>query len=227
MLLGMLDMSAAFDTVDHDILLKRHHMLFGICRALSWISSFVRRRKQTVAVNGKMSETSLVTCSVPWGSALGPILFLLYTADMARIVKMHGMNFHSYADDSELYLHTKADDIALTLPRAVSCIDAIDGWMSLNHLKLNSDKTQFVVIGSRPQLSKVKCDSIRLSGLDIPFLQKVTCLGVILDTELLMEQYVRGVTSCCFNQLRQIRAIRKSMTAETSKLLVHALLTLD
>ena len=118
--LGMLDMSAAFDTVNHDILLKRLHMSFGICgAALSWISSFVRHRTQTIAVNGKMSDTSLVTCGVLQASVLGPILFMLYTVDVAHIVEMHGINFHSYADDSELYLLAKADEIALTLPRVI------------------------------------------------------------------------------------------------------------
>ena len=159
-------------------------MLFGICRALSWISSFVHQRMQTVAVNGKMSETSLVTCGVPQSSVLGPILFLLYMADVTQIVMMHGISFHSYSDDSELYLHAKTDEIALTLPRVASCIDAIDRWMSSNRLKLNSDKTHHTRLEAAA--FKSKCDSIRLGGLDILFLQKVTCLGVILDTELLM-----------------------------------------
>ena len=90
---------------------------------------------QTVAVNGEMSETSLVTSGVPQGSVLGPILFLLYMADMACIIEMHEINFHSYADDLELYLHSKADNIALTFPRVLSCIDAIVRWMSSNRLK--------------------------------------------------------------------------------------------
>ena len=79
------------------------------------------------------------------GSVLGPILFLLYTVNVALIVEMHGINFHSYADDSKLYLHAKADEIAVTLPCVASCIDAIDRWMSSNRLKLNSDKTQFII----------------------------------------------------------------------------------
>ena len=132
----MLDISAAFDTVDHDLLLKRLHMSFGICGAvLSWISSFVRQRTQTVTVNGKMSETALVTCGVPQGSVLDPILFLLYMADMARIVEMHGINFHSYVDDWEIYLHDKTGEIVLTLPRVASCIDALARWMSSIRLK--------------------------------------------------------------------------------------------
>ena len=197
-------------------------MSFGIRgAAVSWISSSVRQRTQIVAVNSERSETSLVICGIPQGSVLGPILFLLYAADVQCIIEIHGINFHLYADDSELYLYAKADEIAWTPTRVTSCIDAIDRWMSSNRLKLNSDKTQFIVLSSRPQLSKVKCDSIHLGGLDILFLQKVNCLGIILDTELSMVQHVRGVTSRCFYQLRHIRAIRKALIAETSKILVH------
>ena len=78
--------------------------------------------------------------------------------------------------------------------------------MSSNRLKLNTDKTQFIVLGSMPQFSNVECDSIRLGGLDIPFLQKITCLGVIMDTEVSMVRHVREENSRCFYQLIQIRA---------------------
>ena len=108
-LLGMLDMSAAFDTVDRDILLGRLQTSFGICgAALSWFSSFLRDRTQKVVINSQRSKTSLVTSGVPQGSVLGPNLFLLYTADIGLIAEKHEINFHSYADDSELYVHCKA-----------------------------------------------------------------------------------------------------------------------
>ena len=68
----------------------------------------------------------------------------------------------------------------------------------------------------------MNCDSIHLGNADILFSLKVNCLGVILDAELTMVQHIRGVTGRCFYQLRQIRAIRKSLTVETVKLLVHA-----
>ena len=112
-LYGMLDMSAAFDTVGHDVLLKRLRMSFGVRgSALSWTSSFVRQRTQTVAANGEMSETSSSRMVFP-GIVLCPILSVLYTADVARIDEMHGINFHSYVDDSKLYLHAKADEFVL------------------------------------------------------------------------------------------------------------------
>ena len=198
----MLDMSAAFDTVDHDILLGRLQTSFGICEAaLSWFWSFLRDRTQTVVINSQRSMTSLVTGGVPQGCVLGPILFLLDTADIGLIAEKHGINLHLYADNWELYVHCKAHEAAVTCSRFVSCIRDIDNWMASNRLKLNPDKTQFIILGSRQQLAKVNCDSIHLGN----------CLGVILDSELTMVQHIREITGRCFYYLRQIRAIRKSL----------------
>ena len=162
----------------------------------------------------------MVTSGVLQGSVLGPIL--LYTADIGLIAEKHGINCHSYADDSELNVHCKVHDAAVTCTRVVSCIRDIDNWMASNRLKLNPDKTQFIVLESRQQLAKVNCESICLGNVDIHFSPKVNCLGVILDAELTMVQHIRGVTGRCFYQLRQIRAIRKSLTVEIAKLLCHA-----
>ena len=108
-LLGMLDMSAAFDTVDQTILLDRLQTSFGITGSvLSWIESFVTGRTQAVHVGGDRSTISAVICGVPQGSVLGPLLFLLYTADVLKIVQNHGLMGHSYAGDTSIYLHTDA-----------------------------------------------------------------------------------------------------------------------
>ena len=179
----MLDMSAAFDTVDYDSLPKRLDILFGISWAsLSMILYFIRHRALlTVRCPKRRSFTSGVHqdrscfCSRRLTS---------------QVSEMHGINFHSYIDDFELYLHSKADEIALTFPRVASCIDTIHRWLSTNRLKLNI-KRHFIVLGSKLQPAKVKCNSIHIRGWDIPFLPKVTCLGVILDSE-------RGITSHYF-----------------------------
>jgi len=105
-LLCLLDLSAAFDTVDHDILLGRLRDTFGFHgQVLNWVESFLRSRTQSVNINGQLSIKSTLICGVPQGSVLGPILFLLYCADVTLIAQRHGLGVHSYADDTQLYFH--------------------------------------------------------------------------------------------------------------------------
>ena len=91
-LLGLLDLSAAFDTVDHDILLQRLQTTFGIDGwVLKWLRSFLTDRTQVVAFRGSTSASTMLLHGVPQGSVLGPLLFLLYTANIAAIVESHGV----------------------------------------------------------------------------------------------------------------------------------------
>ena len=129
-LLYLLDLSAAFDTVDHDILIDRLQAACGIQgTVLSWISSFLKDRTQTVTLAGSRSTTSNVKCGVPKGSFLGPVLFLLYTAEVTAIAYRHSVGAHSYADDTQLHIHRKAEDLGSSMP-LVTCIDEINCWMS-------------------------------------------------------------------------------------------------
>ena len=99
-LLGLLDMSAAFDRVDHEILLLRLESTYGISgTALAWLRSFLSGRTQQVVFNGGQSLLNTVTTGVPQGSVLGPLLFLLYTADIPLIAGQFGLGVHCYADD--------------------------------------------------------------------------------------------------------------------------------
>jgi len=101
-LLCMLVLSAAFDTVDHDILFDRLRQSFGVQGlALTWIESFLRDRTQSVSIAGDQSVEMTLTCGVPQGSVLGPILFLLYCADVIVIAQRCGLEVHSYADDTK------------------------------------------------------------------------------------------------------------------------------
>ena len=103
-LLGLLDMSAAFDCVDHDLLLPRLHLGFGLSGVvLEWIRSFLQGRTQQVLYNGQASKVQQLSFGVPQGSVLGPLLYVLYTAELSQVITQHGLRFHQYADDSQIY----------------------------------------------------------------------------------------------------------------------------
>ena len=100
-ILLLLDLSAAFDTVDHCILLSRLSSRFGIGgTALEWFRSYLSDRTQFVNVNGSTSERYVLQFGVPRGSVLGPLLYSLYTSPLSDIANKHGLSFHFYADDT-------------------------------------------------------------------------------------------------------------------------------
>ena len=94
---------------------------------------------------------------------LRPVLCLLYSADVITIARHHNIGVHSYADDTQLYLHSEAKMCVTSIPRLVSCIDNINRWMWFNHMKLNSDKTDFILLGMCQQFAKINCKSIKIS----------------------------------------------------------------
>jgi hypothetical protein len=222
-LLGLLDLSAAFDTVDHSILLQRLHTSFGVDGVvLGWIRSFLSGRTQAVVYRGVTSGYTALRCGVPQGSVLGPLLFLLYTADVASIALRHGVSVHAYADDTQIYASCPAADGQPSASRLLRCIEDISLWMASNRLKLNPDKTQFIWLGSPQQLEKVGEVRLTVGGVDVSPLDCVRDLGVTLDSRLTMRQHVNVVARSCFYQLRQLRSVRNSLTFEALRTVVQA-----
>ena len=127
----MLDMSAAFDTVDHGILLERLHKTHGVeGLALQWFESYLSGRVQTVVCIGQKSLTSDISRGVPQGSVLGPLLFLLYTVDIHRIIESHHLHGHAYADDNQIYFHSARSNISVNTSRLLACVNDISQWLS-------------------------------------------------------------------------------------------------
>ena len=216
-------MSAAFDTVDHDILLHRLEESFGFAGSvLNWLRSFLRGRTQQVVFNGLASTVAEVTSGVPQGSVLGPLLFLLYTADIPVIASKHGLGIHCYADDGQLYVFGKANCADQLVLKVTTCIGVVDAWMSSNRLKLNSDKTQFIWLGSQQQLQKIEIESVALLGDTVVFQPTVNDLGVTIDGPLTMREHVQRICRASYYQLRQLRVVQNSLSTDVCVMLVHA-----
>ena len=125
-LLCLLDLSAAFDTVYHEIIEQRLTRSFGIKdRALIWFDSYPIDRSLSVHLVEDATEPRTILCGVPQGSVLGPLLFTMYTADIGLIIKAHGLLHHCYADDTQLYLYCHPAECASLTSRVLLCIDSI------------------------------------------------------------------------------------------------------
>ena len=166
-LLGLLDLSSAFDTVDYDILLHRLKLTHGISGgALAWIQSYLTGRVKTVVVDGVESTPKLLVRGVPQGSVLGPLLFVLYTADIPNF-KSFDLSSHVYADDTQIYFYSTPDRALEIASKVGVCFTAVKDWMSSNRLRLNPDKTELIWIASPHHLRALSQDPITLDLIDI------------------------------------------------------------
>ena len=153
--LVLLDLSAAFDTIDHDNLFYILEKYVGIGgSALRLIRSYFSDRTQRVQIDGIMSDFASLLCGVPQGSVLGPMKFCLYLLPLGAILRHHNIGYHIYADDTQLYISFKCKDPLESLTRLNMCISDIRVWMIKNKLKINDSKTEFKIFRS-PLLKKI------------------------------------------------------------------------
>ena len=140
--LVLLDLSATFDTVDHNILLGYLKSWFHLGgTVLRWFVSYLRNRCQAIKIGSTLSELSNLIYGVPRGSVLGPLLFSLYTTPLSKIIRLHPhIKFHFYADNTQLYIHLSHKNASSALAKLNACLHDVQEWMSLCKLKLNPVK---------------------------------------------------------------------------------------
>ena len=149
--LTLLDLSATFDTIDHTILLDRLNGYYGISElALGWFKSYLSGRTHLVKVGSTLSHPVALQYGDPQGSVLGPILLSLYTNPISSIIQSHSsINYHFYADDTQLYISLSPANFSHGIQNLKNYLNGIQNFMFTNKLKVNTDKTEFILIDSK------------------------------------------------------------------------------
>jgi hypothetical protein len=226
--LVLLDLSAAFDTVDHSILVERLSSFFGFAgKTASLLSSYLSNRTQCVQINGANSPSKLLPTGVPQGSVLGPLLFSLYMAPLGNILSAAGVNFHFYADDTQIYLSFSTVDCEGALDHLSAVLEKVRCWFLNNRLSLNPDKTEFIIIGSKQQKTKLANESVhvKIGDVNVQPSECVRNLGVMFDGELNMKSHVSKICQTSYLYIRLLRRIRSMLDLNSAKLVANALVT--
>lgn len=221
MALVLLDLSAAFDLVDHNILLSRLESCVGLRGSvLQWFHSYLSDRCFTVHLGHYSSTNKHLGCGVPQGSILGPVLFSLYLLPVAAIFKKHGVSFHLYADDTQLYLPLQRNN-KYTLQPLLDCLNELKSWLSSNFLNLNENKSEFIIFGP-----KENCVFDFDQGCLSPYNTKCARnLGFLFDSSLNFDKQISSVVKSCFYQLRLLSKVKPVLSRRNLETAVHAFIT--
>ena len=226
--LVLLDLSAAFDTIDHRVLLECLSSWFGFSDiVLEWFSSYLSDRLHSVKVGRTLSGQSRLLHGVPQGSVLGPMLFSLYTTPLAKIISSHeSIRYHFYADDTQLYVQITPENFTTSFSILQNCFSDVQKWMASSRLKLNPDKTEFILFGSKTQRNKFACYfPVDILGSTFSPSDKVRNLGVAFDSDFKFSSQVTSVCRSCFVGIRDFRRIRRHLTQNTAIVVANALVS--
>ncbi len=226
----LLDLSAAFDTIDHDILLDRLNEHCGLTGpALSWFTFYLRGRTQVVKIGNDSSQTINTRFGVPQGSVLGGTLFTIYICQLPSVTAIDGVIIDGFSDDTQARIRLPLEKNSTPSSQLNTPLSLLSTWCINcerfyleNRVKLNVDKTVFFLAAPKNKHHLLPDTPLTVGSLEIPPVTKCRNLGVIFDAGLTMEHQVKSAAKSAFYHLRLIARIRRFLDQSATKALVHA-----
>ena len=217
--LAFLDLSQAFDTLDHELLLIKLAD-FGLSKSsVNWFNAYLTNRTQSVIINGMQSDIEPILYGVPQGSVLGPLLFIMYINDLPSVTKY--CKVHLYADDTLLFFESssvQAIEAALSQD-----LDHVVGWLNQNYLMLNHSKTKVMLLGTHQKLSSVQSFAVSVNDADLERVYKFKYMGVFLDPCLNWNEHIDHIGNKISSRLGMLRRARKVIPKEACITLFNAM----
>ena len=210
----LMDLSKAFDCIPHDLLIAKLHAYGLTTKALTFIYSYLKRRKQRVKINDSESIFRILLSGVPQGSILGPILFNIFINDLFLFIK--DAKLANFADDNTIYAENKEIKSLLDLLEKES-ENAIN-WFKVNDMIVNPDKFQMMIIGGNKKMDTVK---IKINDVEIKSESSVTLLGVEVDKELNFNNHISTICKKAGNKLNAINRLQNFLAQKEKETLVN------
>ena len=216
-----LDIRKAFDSIDHSILLKKMNEQFEIHGAeLKWFESYLTKRKQVCFVSGRISSPRQITCGVPQGSILGPLLFLLYINDMPQCLKSTTPGL--YADDRDIF--AASHDYDILVKSSNDDLKNLHTWLAKNKLQHHPTKTKLMFIGSPYNLkNRIGESSVSFGDKKVPVTHSFESLGVEIDENLTWEKHTAKICKKASAGIGAIKRVKPYVDTSTLQIIYKAL----
>lgn len=220
----LLDLSAAFDTVDQEILLEILEEEIGIKgRALDWFRSFLIGRTQRVKIGESYSYEAILKFGIGQGTILSPDLFNIYIRSLKKIIDRIRFIVFGFADDHQLMKKFLPAFQRYALDDDINdCFKLITEWMNHFFLRLNSAKTKILVFIPPNIRNEIKIEGTYINNECVRFVHSSKNLGVILDDELSFNEQVTKVVKTCFMIIRKISKVKEFLTTEELRTVISA-----